>query len=429
MPLNYRSSAEQLQGLLANHPNAFGVGGPAEVHLLRRAGLPALTTDEWIAASGERADRAAEDELIESGAPAVLIYTSGTTSAPKGVVLRHANLVSYVLGTVEFGGAEADEASLVSVPPYHIAAVANAISNLYAGRRTIVLEQFAPAEWLDVAREENVTHAMIVPTMLSRIMDATDEQLVVPSLRSVAYGGASMPVTVIERALTRWPDVAFVNAYGLTETSSTIAVLGPDDHRTAISSDDPSIRARLSSAGQVVPTVELQIRDDAGQPLPAGVPGRIWVRGDQVSGEYAGTGPVLDADGWFDTRDQGYLDADCYLFIGGRADDTIIRGAENIAPAEIEEVLLRHEQVDDAVVVGVPDDEWGQRIEAAVVLRPGAEVGAAELRAYVRSHLRGSKTPDRIVFWSELPRTETGKLVRRRAVDRLVAEHSEPVGQ
>jgi acyl-CoA synthetase (AMP-forming)/AMP-acid ligase II len=143
------------------------------------------------------------------------------------------------------------------------------------------------------------------------------------------------------------------------------------------------------------------------------------VRGEQVSGEYTGSGSVLDADGFFDTRDVGHLDADGYLFIRGRADDTIIRGGENIAPAEIEDSLLGHPDVVDAVVVGIPDEEWGQRIEAAVVLRVGATASSDSLREHVRSRLRGSKTPDRILIWDELPRTETGKLVRREAVARI----------
>jgi acyl-CoA synthetase (AMP-forming)/AMP-acid ligase II len=154
--------------------------------------------------------------------------------------------------------------------------------------------------------------------------------------------------------------------------------------------------------------------------LPPNGVGRIWVRGEQVSAEYAGIGRALDARGFFDTRDEGYLDDEGYLFIGGRADDTIIRGAENIAPAEIEDVLLRHPAVSDVVVVGVPDEEWGQRIEAAVVLRVDAT--AEELQDHVRGALRGSKTPSRIAFWDELPRTETGKLVRRHALERLMSE-------
>jgi acyl-CoA synthetase (AMP-forming)/AMP-acid ligase II len=201
-------------------------------------------------------------------------------------------------------------------------------------------------------------------------------------------------------------------------------VLGPDDHRAAVSSDEPATKARLGSAGQPVPGVELQIRDDDGTPVPNGTPGHIWVRGEQVSGSYAGKGATTDAEGWFYTRDYGRLDADGYLFIEGRVDDTIIRGAENIAPAEIEDVLLRHPEVADAVVVGVPDEEWGQRIEAVIVPMAGVEVDPEALRAHVRATLRGSKTPDRIAVWTELPRTPTGKLVRRDIVAGLAEPSS-----
>jgi acyl-CoA synthetase (AMP-forming)/AMP-acid ligase II len=163
--------------------------------------------------------------------------------------------------------------------------------------------------------------------------------------------------------------------------------------------------------------------------VPPGTPGLIWIRGDQVSGEYAGLGSAVDARGFFFTRDQGRLDDEGYLFVEGRMDDTIIRGAENIAPAEIEDVLLRHPDVTDAVVVGVPDEEWGQRIEAAVVVRSGAGLTPDDLRAYVREHLRGSKTPDQIAFWAELPRTVTGKLLRREVVAGLVAHKQPAVAQ
>ena len=222
-----------------------------------------------------------------------------------------------------------------------------------------------------------------------------------------------MPRPVLEKALACMPGVGFTNAYGLTETSSTIAVLGPDDHRDALAAADPAVRERLGSAGRLVPGVEGQIRDESGAVLAAGQPGQLWVRGSQVSGEYLGSGSVLDGEGWFHTRDQGWFDSDGYLFISGRTDDTIIRGAENIAPAEIEDVLLRHPAVLDAVVFGVPAQEWGQRIEAAVVARPDVAVDPADLREFTLRALRSSKTPDRFWLLEELPRTETGKLLRR----------------
>src|SRR5262249_35318069 len=154
--------------------------------------------------------------------------------APKAVVLRHRHLTSYVITSVEFAGAEETDATLVSVPPYHVAGVANVLSNVYAARRIVYLPAFSPEAWLQNVREEGITNAMVVPTMLARIvdyLDENDEEAQASTLRSLAYGGARMPITVLERALIAFNDTDFVNAYGLTETSSTIAVLGPDDHR------------------------------------------------------------------------------------------------------------------------------------------------------------------------------------------------------
>jgi acyl-CoA synthetase (AMP-forming)/AMP-acid ligase II len=327
-------------------------------------------------------------------------------------VLRHRNLTSYVIGTVEFGAAAPDEAVLVSVPPYHVAGLANLLSNLYLGRRIVYLPQFDAGEWVRTVRSERITHAMVVPTMLARIADVLEaDDGGLESLRALSYGGARTPATVLQRAMALLPDTDFTNAYGLTETSSTIALLGPDDHRAARSGDPVAI-ARLSSAGRVLPTVEVEIRGLDGA-LQRGEPGDIWVRGEQVSGEYANGAASVDGDGWFATRDRGWLDGDGYLFIEGRSDDTIIRGGENIAPHEIEEVLLQHRDIAECAVVGVPDDEWGERIAAAIVLRPGAVLDATAVRDFARHSLRGSKTPDVVTFVDALPYTETGKLLRR----------------
>ena len=348
--------------------------------------------------------------------PAVLLYTSGTTSAPKAVILRHRHLSSYVLSTVELASADDDAAALISVPPYHVAGVANLLSNVYAGRRCVVLPSFTPSAWLDTVRGERVTHALVVPTILARLTEQLDGSPAdVPTLRSLAYGGARTPATVLERALVCFPAVDFVHAYGLTETSSTIAVLGPEDHRRALVSADPQDRARLGSVGRPIPGVEVAIRDGSGEALDAGRDGRIWLRGEQISGEYVGAASALDADGWFDTRDRGRLDLEGYLFIEGRDDDTIIRGSENIAPAEVEDVLLRHPAVADAVVVGVPDEEWGQVIAAVVVLGDGSTTVPPDLAGWARAQLRGSRALGRIEAWKALPRTDTGKVILVRA--------------
>jgi acyl-CoA synthetase (AMP-forming)/AMP-acid ligase II len=422
VPVNYRVEDDQMNSLVARQPGALVLADAASAQRLTGAG-PVIVVDEWLGALSVDApdgEAAFDDDEI-----AVILYTSGTTSEPKSALLRHRHLTAYLFGSVEFGGATEAEAALVAVPPYHIAGIANMLSNMFAGRRLVYLTAFDPDVWLATVREERITNAMVVPTMLSRIVDAVGNGAVdgaadVPSLRFLSYGGAKVSDRVLFDALAKFPDTGFVNAYGLTETASTIAVLGPDDHRAAVESDDPEIRRRIASAGRVLPTVEIELRDDSDNPVPPGETGMIFVRGEQVAGEYA-TGSVLGADGWFCTQDRGWLDSGGYLFIEGRADDTIIRGGENIAPAEIEEVLLAHPAVSEACVVGMPDVEWGQQIVAVVVVREGHVVSVEALREHVRAQLRGSKTPDTIEFRDHLPYTETGKLLRRVVLEEILA--------
>ncbi len=346
---------------------------------------------------------------------AVQLFTSGTTAAPKAAILRHANLLSYILGTVDFGAAGEEEAALVSVPPYHVAGIAALLSSVYAMRRILLLPAFDPDDWLRLAASERATHAFLVPTMLGRVIARLDAgaSADLSAMRAIAYGGGRMPTELIERALALLPETAFTNAYGLTETSSTIALLGPEEHRDAFASTDPEARARLSSVGRPLPTVQVEIRDEDGRPLPAGERGEIYVRGEQVSGEYRERS-ALDAAGWFPTRDAGWLDAQGYLFLAGRADDVIVRGGENISPGEIEDVLLTHAAIADAAAVAVPSAEWGEAVGIAVVLRPGSAAPDEEqLRALVRSRLRSSRVPERIAFLDALPYNEMGKLLRR----------------
>ena len=286
---------------------------------------------------------------------------------------------------------------------------------MYAGRRIVQLPNFSAPEWLRLAREENVNTAFVVPTMLSRIVEELEgaSSAELPNLRALSYGGGKMPQPVIERAMKLFPETNFTNAYGLTETSSTITLLGPDDHRTAASSDAPAVHRRLVSVGQALPGVEIEIRDDEGRKLGAGERGEIYVRGEQVSGEYLERGSQLDNDGWFPTRDAGSLDEEGYLFIEGRADDVIVRGGENMSPGEIEDVLLEHAAIADAAVVGVPSEQWGEAVAAAVVLKKGASAQVEELQVWVKEHLRSSRVPEKIEFRDELPYNETGKLLRR----------------
>jgi crotonobetainyl-CoA:carnitine CoA-transferase CaiB-like acyl-CoA transferase/acyl-CoA synthetase (AMP-forming)/AMP-acid ligase II len=425
VPLNYRLAPDQLRELLTQVERPVVIADDAHLAVFADVDVPTFSTGRFLELAASSAPLDPVD--VSDHDTAVVLFTSGTTSKPKGVLLRHHNLTSYVLQTVEFASADDDEAALVSTPPYHIAGMGTVLSNIYAGRRMVHLPDFSPTGWLDVVRAEGITSAMVVPTMLARIVDQLDgAPAEVPTLQSLAYGGARMPQPVLERALTAFPSTGFVNAYGLTETSSTIAVLGPDEHRAALAGDSLA-RTRLASVGQIVPGMEAEVRAGDGTVLDEpGAVGLLWVRGAQVSGEYLGVGSVLDADGWFPTKDRAWIDSDGYLFLGGRDDDTIIRGGENIAPAEIEDALHSHPAVREVAVVGVPDDEWGERLAAVVVVVPGQTVSVDEIRAWARARLRGSRTPDEVVFVDALPHTPTGKLIRRDLTAQLVEAAAGP---
>lgn len=343
---------------------------------------------------------------------AVLLFTSGTTGEPKAAILRHANLTSYVISTVEFLGSEQDEAALVSVPPYHIAGISAILTGCYSGRRIVHLDAFTPDAWVDAAAAEGITHAMVVPTMLGRILDVLEARgETLPAFKAISYGGGRMPLPVIERALNLLPHVDFANAYGLTETSSTISILGPDDHRMAIYSDDDVVRRRLGSVGKPLPSLQVEIRDPSGKVLGPNQSGEVYVRGEQVSGEYTNK-KVTDDDGWFATNDGGFLDEEGYLFLEGRLDDVIVRGGENMSPGEIEDVLREHPQVDDVAVLGVPDDQWGEAVAAVIVPKDGQPASEA-LAAWVKERLRSTKVPEVWEFRTALPYNDTGKLLRR----------------
>jgi len=428
-PLNFRLPVESLRTQIKRLEGPYAVASDGLTAELRSA--PLVSTPDWWESLRSAADGSTESGsyAMDPECAAVILFTSGSSGSPKAALLSHDNLLSYVMDTVEFAGADDGEALVLAAPPFHIAGVAAVLSSVYSGRRLLPLASFSPEAWLQLARTGGATHAFVVPTMLARIVQRmeSDPSLRVPTLRAISYGGARMAAPILERALELFPDVEFVNAYGLTETSSTIAVLGPTDHREALASTDGETRRRLESVGQPLPGVEVAIVDESGAAVPVGVRGLIRVRGPQVGGEYLDTESSLDDAGWLVTGDIGFIDAAGYLFVEGRADDVIIKGGENLSPAEIEDALLRHEAVESAVVVGVPHPEWGESVAAAVVLGAPAKGSTDQdvteaLTGWVRESLGSLKTPSRIVICDELPTTATGKVLRRVVRDQLAPD-------
>ena len=424
VPLNYRLADDEIQALANGITPALTVVSKESQSVLETSDGIQLAERNSFLSMMDKGEIPEANWNMDPDEIAILLFTSGTTGAPKAAVLRHSHLVSYILGSVEFMGAAEEEATLVSVPPYHVAGIAAMCSSVYAGRRIVQLPSFDADTWINLVIKEEITHAMVVPTMLARIVERLNEQSAkeIVTLRALSYGGGKMPRPVIEKALELLPETNFVNAYGLTETSSTISVLGPEDHRTAYASSDPTIRQRLASAGKPLPTLEVSIRDESGNEVEVGASGEIWVRGEQVSGEYLGHGKRLTADGWFPTNDGGALDPDGYLFVEGRIDDIIIRGGENISPGEIEDTLLQHPNIRDAAAVGMPDTQWGEIIVALVVPSDTEAFSEDEIKEFIKEHLRSSRTPDKVIALDELPYNETGKLLRRVLKEGLISQ-------
>jgi acyl-CoA synthetase (AMP-forming)/AMP-acid ligase II len=419
-PLNYRLPQDALIPLATALAPAQVVAAADRFESLAEA-LPSGRLDEDLLIAPCAVPT--NDPVEAPSRPAVLLYTSGTSAAPKVAALGHDNLLSYIWNTVELAAAGEEEAALVAVPSFHIAGIAALLSNVYAGRRIVPMASFSAERWLRSARDEKVTHAFLVPTMLARIVECAQAhpELERPDLRVLSYGGARMPLPVLEAALQLFPMTSFVNAYGLTETSSTVALLSPEDHRRARDGDDVA-RRRLGSVGRAIPGIEIEVVDDAGVALAHESEGRLRIRGSQVGGTYLDGTAALGDDGWLLTGDRGRIDPDGYVWVLGREDDVVIRGGENITPAEIEDALLRHPDIAQSAVVGLPDVQWGEQIAAAVVLRGGRALSAHEVRAHVQATIGTFKTPTTVAFVTELPMTPSGKVLRRVVRERLLAQ-------
>jgi len=351
---------------------------------------------------------------------AALLYTSGTTSLPKGVRLNHGALSGYVMGTNDAADGTDQGRMLLAAPLYHIAGLTSLLNALYSGRVTVIMPQFETGAWLEAVAAHRVTHAFLVPTMLARLIDDPGfESADLSGLEALTYGAAPMPPSVIRRAIEAFPpNVAFAGAYGQTETTSTVAVLDPDDHRLDGSPDEVEAKLRrLASVGQVLDDVEVRIVDADGNPVGPNVGGEVQLRTFRAMDGYWGnaekTRVTIDDEGWVHTGDLGHLDEDDYLFLEGRTGDMIIRGGENVSPEEVEAVLYEHPDVLEAGVVGRDDDTWGEVAVAAVVVRHGSGTGDEDLLDHVKDRLAPFKRPERIILVDELPRTSTGKLLRR----------------
>ncbi len=428
LPLNYRAKEAELEYMINAADTRLLLVGDRYLDLVERL-RPQLKVQNFIAIGDGKAGLSRLGDLLAGADPeeseaevededtSILMYTSGTTSLPKGVMLSFRDFTAYVTANVEMADGTDRGVALVCVPFYHIAGTTAYMTNIWTGRKLIVMPQFDARTWLNLVQTEKVTHAFVVPTMMKQLLDEpafpnTD----LSTLTNLAYGGAAMPIQVIRRAIEAFPNtVGFVNAYGQTETTSSLTVLGPDDHRLEGTPAEVEVKLkRLNSIGKPLPDVEIRVRDEEGKLLPNGEVGEIIIRTPRIMKGYAGRADdAALPEGWRATGDLGWLDEDGYVFFAGRKDDMIIRGGENIAPAEIEAVLMSHPAVDEVAVVGVPSEEWGQTVKAFVVVRKGASVNEQELSEFCRSRLASFKRPEQIAFIEALPKNQLGKILRK----------------
>ncbi len=363
-----------------------------------------------------------DDDVLEDVSDedvTILMFTAGTTGTPKGVMLTYKSVSSFALNNVTPLDPEQTEKNILTVPLYHIAGLQAAITGVYGGRTMVIQRQFEAKAWMETVQAERCQRAMMVPTMLKQLMDHPDfKKHDLSSLEVITYGAAPMPLEVIKRAIDEFPNTRFINAFGQTESAATITALQPDDHdmRGLTGEAREKKMKRLSSIGRPLAGIEIRIVDEDGNEVPSGVPGEIVARGEQVMKGYYGQEAETKRtirNGWLFTGDLGYRDEEGYIFLSGRAKDLIIRGGENIAPNEIEEVILKHPAVDDCAVIGLPDVDWGERVMAVVVKKKGAKVSEQEIIDFARPHLASHKRPEAVVFTDELPRNVMGKVLKR----------------
>lgn len=337
-----------------------------------------------------------------------IFYTGGTTGFPKGVMLSHLNMMTSAMGTVASGEAlTSNSVFLHTAPMFHLADLAAWAGQVLNGGTHVTIPSFEPTALMKAIEAYGVTDTLLVPTMVQLFIDHPEFSTYdLSTLRNLMYGGSSISEGVLKRTMKALPGIRFMQAYGMTEAAPVVCLLLPDDHSGV----------HLRAAGRSAVHCELRVVDAAGEDVPRGEVGEICVRGNNIMLGYwnkpAETAAVM-IDGWYHTGDGGYLDEDGYLYVVDRLKDMIVTGGENVYSAEVETALSKHDDVLSAAVIGVPDETWGERVHAVVILREGATTTGEDLAAFCKEHIAGYKAPRSFEFVSEMPMSGAGKILKR----------------
>ena len=424
-PLNCRWSADELAFALADSGASVLLLDDAFVPLLpalrqKSQSKPTVVTIGESGRASEGARRYEEllgqgapldDAYVGGDAPAVLLYTGGTTGRSKGVLLSHGGLLGNTLASIAIGERAPAAICLHALPMFHVGGLAVVLQAMVGQCTQLMLPVFDPAKFLALIASERVTEAALVPTMIKRVVDHPDiRSRDLSSLKRLYYGASPIDGTLLEQTIACLPDVGLTQFYGMTETAGIAVALPAWCH-----SADSRARGRHLAAGLPTPCMEVRVVDPEGNDLPADGVGEVWLRGPGIMLGYWNlpekTAQVLH-QGWMRTGDGGRLDAEGLLHIVDRLKDMIVSGGENVYSTEVENAILSLPGVTQCAVLGVPDADWGERVHAVLVLQPGAQIDEARVIAHCKERIAGYKCPRSVEFRSELPVSGAGKLLK-----------------
>ena len=414
LPINWRLAPREIAGILADSKPALLIVEEALQGLLAETPAPPnmLTLADY---PDWRDAEIAQDpgNLPAPETPLLILYTSGTTGLPKGVVMSHRNLSFLARMAHELWDMSASSVNLVASPLFHIGGIGYAMTAMSQGGHTVLMQQVVPAEIVAAIQSHRVTHGFFVPTVIQMLLEVPGvAEMDMSSVNRIVYGGAPIGEAVLKRAIAVL-GCGFMNTYGMTETAGTVIMMPPEDH------DPGGPRAhRLRACGQPMPWNEFALVNPAtGQPVAAGEVGEIRIRSEAIMLGYWNkpeeTAKAITPDGWLCTGDAAYQDADGYVYIHDRFKDMIVSGGENIYPTEIENVLYDHPAVAAVAVIGMPHERWGETPKAFVVARAGTALTEAELIAFARARLAHYKCPSAVAFVAALPQNASGKILKK----------------
>jgi acyl-CoA synthetase (AMP-forming)/AMP-acid ligase II len=364
--------------------------------------------EAWLAASSpvSRPDDVTPDDTC------LVMYSSGTTGRPKGIMLTHANMVAHTLNAHDGWGFDEGDKNMVSMPLFHVGGSSYVLFGIHDGIPSVMTRDPDGAS-LAGAIMAGANRTFLVPAVLAQVLQSGPEAIgLFGRLKTYCYGAAPMPMPLLRAAMEAWPETDFIQVYGLTEVGGVITHLMPEAHRDA---DHPE---RLVSAGQPIPGAEVRVVDPGTlEDVPVGEHGELWFRTPQLMKGFLGkpeeTAQVITDDGWFRTGDMGRVDEAGFVYVQDRLKDMIISGGENIYSPEVERVLVEHPAVMEVAVIGVPDDTWGEVVKAVVSLHEGASATEQEIIDHCREHLAHFKCPRSVDVVEALPRNPTGKILKR----------------